>query len=84
MGVVVRLRTRHAPPRVGSSERFVLGKRLAIEYRSGASIRAIAEKHRLSYYLTREVLIESGITFRFTARRSRLRLVRPANDLEHL
>jgi hypothetical protein len=58
----------------------MLGKRLAVEYRSGASIRTIAQKHRLSYYLTREVLIESGVTFSFTARRPRLRLVSPTND----
>lgn len=83
MGVVVRLRARRAPPRVGSSERFILGKRSAVEYRSGASIRTIAQGHQLSYYLTRQVLIESGVTFRFSASRPRIRLVSPADALEY-
>jgi hypothetical protein len=80
MGVVVQLPARHYPPRPGSRERIILRKRLAIEYRSGASIRAIAQTHVLSYYFTRRILIEADIVFRTRARRRRLQLVRVATE----
>ncbi len=75
MGVIVQLPARSSRPQPGSCERFLLSRRLAIEYRSGASIRGIAAGHGLSYYYTRQLLIETDTTFRTTTRPATLRLV---------
>ncbi len=42
----------------------------AREYRSGDAIRAIAERHRMSYGYVRKVLIEAGVQMRSRGWRS--------------
>lgn len=52
-------------PRVTGEERARLRKAVADDYRAkGASIRAVADKHGLSYGLTRQLLQEARVQMR--------------------
>ncbi|PSK52409.1 hypothetical protein B0E38_04735 [Streptomyces sp. 111WW2] len=45
-------------------DRVVLRQDLARDYRAGASIRAVAAEHRLSYGTARTLLLEEGVRLR--------------------
>ncbi|MFD8774548.1 helix-turn-helix domain-containing protein [Streptomyces sp. NPDC059916] len=52
------------PPRLRGDEREAMRKTLAKKYDAGASIRALAAEHGLSYGLTRGLLLEQRVTLR--------------------
>lgn len=56
-----------APP---SPERARTAVRLAAEYAGGASIRAVATRHNISYGHTRRLIIEGGGQMRLRGRRT--------------
>lgn len=51
-------------PRRRGDERDQLRKALADSYNAGASIRALADEHDMSYGLTRTLLREAGVQLR--------------------
>ncbi|MGV2914617.1 helix-turn-helix domain-containing protein [Streptomyces alfalfae] len=64
--------TEHHPPRLGSTyrprlkgtERKAVAARLGRDYDSGATIRALAAEHAMSYGTVRQLLLEAGARLR--------------------